>query len=59
MRVVFYSDEAAMRFAMRDSFAEGCDVWQGQRYVGRVHRPAVTGGGDDPAAATSSLSAPV
>ena len=41
---MFHGDEAAMRFAMRDDFADGCDVWQGQRYVGRVHRAAAGGG---------------
>lgn len=37
---VFFNDEAAMRCAMGERFAGGCDVWQGARYVGRVHRAA-------------------
>lgn len=41
---VFYGDEAAIRFAMSGIFSDGCDVWQGARYVGRVHRPAVRRG---------------
>ena len=37
---VFFSDAAAIRFAMGALFQDGCDLWQGARYVGRVHRPA-------------------
>lgn len=37
---LFYGDEAAIRFAMGGTFSEGCDIWQGGRYVGRVHSPA-------------------
>ena len=36
---VFFADAAAMRFAMGSRFPEGCDVWEGARFVGRVHRP--------------------
>ena len=37
---VFLNDDAAMRCAMGERFAQGCDVWQGQRFVGRAHGPA-------------------
>lgn len=36
---IFHSDAAAMRWAIGASFSGGCDVWQGHRYVGRVHGP--------------------
>ena len=36
----FFDDATAMRFAMSADFSQGCDVWQGTRYVGRVHGPA-------------------
>lgn len=38
---MFYADDAAMRWVM-DRVTDGCDVWQGQRFVGRVHGPATT-----------------
>lgn len=36
---VFYADDAAMRWVIGGAMSGGCDVWQGQRYVGRVHGP--------------------
>ena len=38
--LIVYCDEAAMRWAIGAAFPGGCDVWQGHRYVGRVHGPA-------------------
>lgn len=38
----FFSDAAAIRFTMRSPFQEGCDLWQGARYVGRVHPPVLS-----------------
>ena len=35
---VYFDDTVAMRRAMGAEFPSGCDVWQGQRYVGRFHR---------------------
>jgi hypothetical protein len=35
---VLFNDTAAMRRAMGDEFPDGCDVWQGPRFVGRFHR---------------------
>ena len=48
---VFYGDDAAIRFAMGEEFPSGCDVWQGDRYVGRVHRPAQPSSSADDATA--------
>ena len=33
----FFSDAAAIRFAIGPGWPDGCDVWQGLRYVGRFH----------------------
>jgi hypothetical protein len=40
VKVVLFGDAAAGRFALGAQFPSGCDVWQGDRYVGRFHRPA-------------------
>jgi hypothetical protein len=40
VEMVLFNDTAAMRRAMTDEFPDGCDVWQGQRFVGRFHRAA-------------------
>ena len=34
----FFSDAAAIRCAMGPTFPDGCDLWQGLRFVGRFHR---------------------
>ena len=36
--VVLYDDAAALSYAMRVDFPDGCDVWQATRFVGRFHR---------------------
>lgn len=36
--LVLFNDLAAIRRAVTEAFPEGCDVWQGQRFVGRFHR---------------------
>ena len=36
--MVLYADEAAGRRALGTQFPHGCDVWQGNRFVGRFHR---------------------
>ena len=38
VKVVLFSDAAAGRVALGARFPEGCDVFQGPRYVGRFHR---------------------
>ena len=38
--VVLYNDAAAITRAMAEAFPDGCDVWQGTRFVGRFHRAA-------------------
>ena len=40
---VLFDDAVAMRVAIGTAFPEGCDVWQGSRFVGRFHRAAVEG----------------
>ncbi len=35
-----FSDAAAMRHAIGPDFPDGCDLWQGERYVGRFHAAA-------------------
>ena len=35
---ILFDDSAAMRRAMGVDFPDGCDVWQGPRFVGRFHR---------------------
>ncbi len=37
--VVLFNDAATLKYAMRADFPDGCDVWQGTRFVGRFHRP--------------------
>ena len=36
--LVLFNDVAAIRRAVTKAFPQGCDVWQGQRFVGRFHR---------------------
>ena len=36
--LVLFDDRAAVRWAVSDAFPHGCDVWQGPRFVGRMHR---------------------
>ena len=43
----FFSDAAAIRRAIGPAFPYGCDVWQGQRYVGRFHGAAAGPAGLD------------
>jgi hypothetical protein len=38
-QMLFYDDRAALRRAIGPQFQEGCEVWQGGRFVGRVHGP--------------------
>ena len=37
LRAAFFADDAAGRYALGTSFSEGCDLWQGSRFVGRFH----------------------
>lgn len=47
VKIVVFSDAVAGRIALSAQFPEGCDVWQGARFVGRFHRPATIGASDD------------
>jgi hypothetical protein len=38
---LFFSDAAAIRRAIGSDFPQGCDLWQGNRYVGRFHCASV------------------
>jgi hypothetical protein len=38
IKVVLFSDAAAGRLALGVQFPDGCDVWQGTRFVGQFHR---------------------
>jgi len=51
---VFFSDQVALRWAFRTTDAGGVDVWQGSRFVARLHAgvapaPAAAGGAAAPA----------
>ncbi|MBS0361569.1 MAG: hypothetical protein JSR98_09325 [Proteobacteria bacterium] len=39
VEIATYDDSAAMRWAMRQTFAFGCDIFLAGRFVARVHRP--------------------
>ena len=45
--LVLFNDLAAIRRAVAETFPLGCEVWQGQRFVGRFHRAQATRS-DDP-----------
>lgn len=45
----FFGDDAAMRYAMSAAFPDGCDIWEGPRFVGRVHRPKAASAAQGPA----------
>lgn len=36
---VFFSDGAAMKWGFRRAGVDGIEVWQGSRFVGRLHGP--------------------
>jgi hypothetical protein len=36
--MILFDDRAAVRRALGEEFPDGCDVWQGQRFVGRLHK---------------------
>ena len=55
----FFSDAAAIRFAIGPEFPDGCDVWQGQRYVGGFHGASAGPAGLDSTAPASQTSAAV
>lgn len=38
LEMTLFDDTAAMRRAIGDEFPDGCDLWQGERFVGRFHR---------------------
>jgi hypothetical protein len=42
-KIVLFNDGVAGRIALSPQFPDGCDVWQGTRFVGRFHRPASEG----------------
>lgn len=37
---VFYSDSVAMLWALRSSGETGAEIWEGSRFVGRIHAGA-------------------
>jgi hypothetical protein len=57
LKVVLFSDAAAGRIALGPQFPEGCDVYQGARYVGRFHRGKGEARGDESAEGVGALRA--
>ena len=48
---VFFSDGAAMKWGFQRAGAAGIEVWQGSRFVGRLHGPNSIATEDEPAPA--------
>lgn len=46
-RGAFYSDRAAVTWAMQRAGPGGVEVWQGARFVGRLHGAGGAAGGDE------------
>lgn len=51
VEVSVFDDAVAIRWAMRQAFPMGADIWEGGRYVGRAHRPRQPGAAKDEAPA--------
>jgi hypothetical protein len=42
VKLLFFADDAAARYALGPIFESGADVWQGERFVGHFLGPAVS-----------------
>lgn len=45
------NDVRAIRRALEDEFPHGCELWEGFRFVGRFHAPALGAARSDPKSA--------
>lgn len=48
LEVTFFDDRAALLWGFRGAGKSGMEVWEGSRFVGRIHKGAISDKGSSP-----------